>query len=169
MWLMPIDLQVPTRIRGRLWYFLSPPNSADLCPQHSSDDAPINLRHGKCYSCTYFLISSVECGFQIGEVGINVNMSMCRVKQKFWSDPSQQQKKSKQYRIKYAHVISIHTASAKLATWLPIDSRQPGGNTTSRRGVRIFNVSQPQFITFFNFYMTSTILSNDYITLPKGN
>lgn len=83
------------------------PWSVDVCLQDSQDDAPINLRHGKCYSCTYFLISSVKCGFQTQAVGINVNMLTCRVKQKFLSSMSQQQGKSKQYGVRYAKFLPV--------------------------------------------------------------
>lgn len=71
-------------------------------------------------------------------------------------------------RVEMTHIASVHPTSAGLATWPPLGTRQPGGNTISRRGAWIISVSQPQFITFFNFYMTSTILSNDYIYSPKG-
>lgn len=69
------------------------PWSFDLCIQKSCHDAPINLRHSKCYFCTHFLMSSVECGLWVGAFCINANMPTCRVKEKFLSYRSQQQGK----------------------------------------------------------------------------
>lgn len=70
--------------------------------------------------------------------------------------------------LEMTHIISAHIPSAKVGDMeFPGGQGLPTSDSKVQKGAHVFCASQPQFITLFHFYMTSTILSNDCILLSQ--